>query len=710
MNGSEQDGFFAKRRRIDPYGYSEEEDDTDSGSNMKDVPPVEEDSAMTKKYGIGAKLLSKMGYTMGKGLGKDGRGISEPIKAEQRPAGHAGLGMLSQKSYVNDANDIRELQYESSSDDEVRELGVGIVSFNKRGTEVLSVQEENIDLIRKLRTLKIENNLEIPINVTSTLNSGSKIPPSKKSALEDTVNELLELQINLQAISGRLKPLENHLSELNIMQKSLQELSQMWEDKTQWRKNQKQIITDVLKIPEDDLVDKLVSDIILINFPEDFANRLENNLPVDHETTSNSLTSLIDLLQYRMDTDRDRLNRTQTIIYKKIFLPMEHYWKSFTPTNETAVKQVLVLLLYYEPIWKFIGCQDYILEVYINSQLEVAMEEWQIGVSEISPRLWYFDFMVLLDEKIQRKLKDIMEKKWETYCVSWKGRTSPLIDEADLIFIHEILGDEKFYGVSREWFLFKYVDDVWYKHFEPELELEIWGDIKRHGEFAEEENDADTTYAMSLLIKYHYAFHPDDFRIIVTCTFNEINKILYQWMLYGKQESKRNAIEWFEWLIQKLFICGHNQKNIISHEIEKSREFLSEAIDEDILIPVHDESLELDELLKEKMNETDGKTQDITELDREPEYTIQNIPLRKVTVTFKEVVDDYCQSHGLILQKSANRFTMLPYGKDMNSLVPIFDVKGSNGQKMKHIALKDDILWIENDNNHEFIPSYLWQL
>ena len=46
MNGSEQDGFFAKRRRIDPYGYSEEEDDTDSGSNMKDVPPVEEDLSL----------------------------------------------------------------------------------------------------------------------------------------------------------------------------------------------------------------------------------------------------------------------------------------------------------------------------------------------------------------------------------------------------------------------------------------------------------------------------------------------------------------------------------------------------------------------------------------------------------------------------------------------------------------------------------------
>jgi tuftelin-interacting protein 11 len=42
--------------------------------------------------GIGAKLLSKMGYVPGRGLGAGGQGIARPIEAVQRPRG-AGLGV-----------------------------------------------------------------------------------------------------------------------------------------------------------------------------------------------------------------------------------------------------------------------------------------------------------------------------------------------------------------------------------------------------------------------------------------------------------------------------------------------------------------------------------------------------------------------------------------------------------------------------------------
>ena len=75
MADSESDSgedFLFKRRRIDPYNFSDEEEENDESSasntmeyengtfNMSNKSnPV--DSKLSKRYGIGAKLLSKMG-------------------------------------------------------------------------------------------------------------------------------------------------------------------------------------------------------------------------------------------------------------------------------------------------------------------------------------------------------------------------------------------------------------------------------------------------------------------------------------------------------------------------------------------------------------------------------------------------------------------------------------------------------------------------
>jgi len=57
---------------------------------------------------IGNKMLQKMGWKQGSGLGKTGSGIVDPIKVQQRAKG-AGLGMRGStfKNHLNSDDDYR---------------------------------------------------------------------------------------------------------------------------------------------------------------------------------------------------------------------------------------------------------------------------------------------------------------------------------------------------------------------------------------------------------------------------------------------------------------------------------------------------------------------------------------------------------------------------------------------------------------------------
>ncbi|EMG46705.1 hypothetical protein G210_3038, partial [Candida maltosa Xu316] len=711
----------------------DEYSDLEKSDNEEEVSPIvnEPSTQNLSKYGIGAKLLMKMGYQEGKGLGANQEGIVNPIETTLRPKG-LGVGAISEKQTTK-KKPSKTIVYE----DLASAIRAGPIPPNVNVVIKPSKAKEDTlsDELYRLIEWFERNEVDVPQHIKD-LNDQCRTNPTDllTKKREVAIQKLMKLyhlirQIDhkIYAIDDKIENLEKPKEENKI--KDLEGIKEMLEIKLSLSEKDPE---DIEGVPPKYLLERLLNEKAELdemflaaddndfeyersNLDEKIIYWLQNKFGEVSVSSSIYMTLVKDELDYLTSFDLDDTDNHYQAIQR---LQRNHY--EYSVMRRKGPESML---------------DNYLFSRYFDKISELAAV-YSPSTTDGNSLLLFLEFLHDMrnqfdnfesksdpdGELLRQAVVPVFRKRIDAWIIKNQGppaflrrgpgcSNSDMYDELRLCCINKYKEYMDYNDPNSFWHELSQVnysdkvvhilDDLhnnWvtkhstisssgkaealYKtlgksfvNWLPDISFDTTKDLPQ----------IENTLAICRFIRPRCLFNAMQFRF-----FNNWLQTLVQ----INNENPRKVSEWYRTWYNFFTSKLDAQESIVQDLI---RWYLTKALD---LIEANFDAEQINSI--PKINGSSNPSTDEI-LNSNTQVSVNGIPSYKLMTTFKDVVSDYCIRNNILMSSTKDKF-------HIQKGLPLFQFNNQELNIKYYGYIEDDVLWVGKTEDGEYEPIVLEQL